>query len=75
MAEVSGYIPQSEPSFYLQAIPSILTKTAVCVDPIIYFGFNSQFWSEMLVLLGLSSDSDRSGTRTVATRRNMWRTR
>jgi hypothetical protein len=42
MAEVCGYAPTTSSSFYILAFPTLLTKTAVCIDPIIYFGFNNQ---------------------------------
>ena len=55
IAETAGYIPETNLSFYILAIPTMLTKSAVCIDPIIYFGLNPQFRSEMLILFGLSS--------------------
>ena len=67
ISETAGYIPNTPLSFYMLAIPTMLTKTAVCIDPIIYFGLNPQFRSEMLPWLGLSASkySIQSGTRTV----------
>jgi hypothetical protein len=53
IAETAGYIPTTSLSFYILAIPTMLTKSAVCIDPIIYFGLNPQFRSEMLTLFGL----------------------
>ena len=47
IAEAAGHIPQSSLSFYILAIPTMLTKTSVCTDPIIYFGLNPQYRSEM----------------------------
>jgi hypothetical protein len=47
IAEAAGHIPQSNFSFYILAIPTMLTKTSVCTDPIIYFGLNPQYRSEM----------------------------
>ena len=60
IAETGGYIPESNFSFYILAIPTMLTKSAVCINPIIYFGLNPQFRSEMLTLLGLSIEGFRS---------------
>ena len=42
MAEVFGYAATTSPSFFLVATAGMLTKISVCVDPIIYFGFNPQ---------------------------------
>ena len=42
IAEAVGFIPSTPNSFYILAIPTILTKTAVCIDPLIYFGLNPQ---------------------------------
>ena len=55
IAETAGYIPETHHSFYILGIPTMLTKSAVCIDPIIYFGLNPQFRSEMLVLLGVTA--------------------
>ena len=54
IAETAGYIPKSNHSFYILAIPTMLTKSAVCTDPIIYFWLNPLFRAEMMVLLGIS---------------------
>merc|ERR1712098_805575 len=35
-----GFIPSSLGSYLLIAIPTILCKTSVCLDPIVYFAFN-----------------------------------
>ena len=77
IAETAGYIPQTTLSFYILAIPTMLTKTAVCIDPIIYFGLNPQFQSEMFLWLGLASPKTRdySGNRIVMTRLIGWRNR
>ena len=66
IAETAGYIPMNNFSFYILAIPTMLTKSAVCIDPIIYFGLNPQFWSEMLVLLG-NSDKKPPGVSLTGT--------
>ena len=42
IAETAGYTPKSTLAFYVLAIPAMLTKTAVCIDPIIYFWLNPQ---------------------------------
>ena len=42
IAETAGYTPSSTHSFYILAIPTMLSKTSVCVDPIIYFWLNPQ---------------------------------
>ena len=42
IAEAAGYTPSSTRSFYVLAIPTMLSKTTVCVDPIIYFWLNPQ---------------------------------
>ena len=42
MAEVFGYAATTSPSFFMVATAGMLTKISVCVDPIIYFGFNPQ---------------------------------
>ena len=42
MAEVFGYAATTSPSFFMMAAAAMLTKISVCVDPIIYFGFNPQ---------------------------------
>ena len=55
IAETAGYIPQTTLSIYILAIPTMLTKSAVCTDPIIYFGLNPQFRAEMLAMLGFTS--------------------
>ena len=54
IAETAGSIPKNKRYFYILAIPTILTKSAVCTDPIIYFWLNPLFRAEMLVLLGIS---------------------
>ena len=66
IAETAGYIPKNNLSFYILAIPTMLTKSAVCIDPIIYFGLNPQFRSEMLVLLG-NSDKKPPGVSLTGT--------
>ena len=55
----------------------MLTKTAVCIDPIIYFGLNPQFRSEMLLWLGLSSskNDEHSCQSTVLASLSDWRRR
>ena len=62
IAETAGYSPETSLSFYIMAIPTMLTKSAVCVDPIIYFGLNPQFQSELFLRLGLSTKMDRQQT-------------
>ena len=47
IVETAGYTPKSTHSFYILAIPTMLSKTSVCVDPIIYFWLNPQFRTEM----------------------------
>jgi len=47
IAEAAGYTPKSDGEYYLYALPTMLTKANVCVDPLIYFGFNPQFQHEM----------------------------
>ena len=47
IAETAGYTPKSTHSFYILAIPTMLSKTSVCVDPIIYFWLNPQFRTEL----------------------------
>ena len=47
IAETAGYIPNSTTSYYVLGIPTMLTKTCVCVDPVIYFWLNPQFQKEM----------------------------
>ena len=42
IAEAAGYTPSSTRSFLVLAIPTMLSKTTVCVDPIIYFWLNPQ---------------------------------
>ena len=38
----TGFKADTTTSHYLLALPTMLTKSAVCVDPIIYFGLNPQ---------------------------------
>jgi hypothetical protein len=47
IAETTGYSPHSSISYYILGIPTMLTKTSVCLDPIIYFWLNPQFKTEM----------------------------
>ena len=47
IAETTGYSPHSSISYYILGIPTMLTKTSVCLDPIIYFWLNPQFKAEM----------------------------
>ena len=42
IAETAGYKPESIISFYILAIPTMLAKMSVCIDPIIYFWLNPQ---------------------------------
>jgi hypothetical protein len=73
IAETAGYIPKSNHSFYILAIPTMLTKSAVCIDPFIYFGLNPQFRAELLVLFGISDRKPRDASLigTVRTKKNM----
>ena len=41
----TGFKADTTTSHYLLALPTMLTKSAVCVDPIIYFGLNPQAFS------------------------------
>ena len=41
----SGFKADTAASYYLLALPTMLTKSSVCVDPILYFGFNPQVFS------------------------------
>ena len=77
IAEAAGYIPRSPIAFYILAMPTMLTKTAVCIDPVIYFGLNPQFRSEMLSWTGLSSSktSVSSSTGAVMCTLRHWRGR
>ena len=52
IAEVAGYKADTELSYYVLAIPAMMTKTSVCTDPIIYFYYNPQ------VTIGSSYDLD-----------------
>ena len=40
-----GFKADTEVSYYLLALPTMLTKSSVCIDPILYFGFNPQVFS------------------------------
>ena len=48
---------QIQVSYALFAIPTILTKTSVCTDPILYFWLNSQFRRALLKTTGLGGDA------------------
>ena len=41
----SGFKADTAASYYLLALPTMLTKSSVCVNPILYFGFNPQVFS------------------------------
>jgi len=70
IAETAGYIPKTSLSFYILAIPTMLTKSAVCIDPIIYFGLNPQFRAEMIFLLGISAKQPHDASLKGIVRRN-----
>ena len=42
ISEIAGYKPESDLAFYLMAVPTLLAKASVCIDPCIYFGMNPQ---------------------------------
>ena len=52
IAEVAGFKADTDFSYYVLAIPAMLTKTSVCTDPIIYFYYNPQvmYYLQQLVL-------------------------
>ena len=54
IAETAGYRPHSTTSYFLLGIPTMLTKTSVCVNPVIYFWLNPQFQKEFLERCGHS---------------------
>ena len=39
---MKGFKADSVASLYLLVLPTMLTKSSVCIDPIIYFGLNPQ---------------------------------
>ena len=51
LMETAGYQPDSPLSYTVLAVPTMLVKSAVCIDPIIYFGLNPQFRGEMVKTL------------------------
>ena len=57
IAETAGYTPKTDKAYYILAIPTMLTKTSVCVDPIIYFWLNPQFSGELYRWCGCGSVS------------------
>ena len=49
--ETFGYEPSDPGSYVLLAVPTMLAKSSVCIDPIIYFGLNPQFKAEITKVL------------------------
>jgi hypothetical protein len=39
---VAGFRPTSRASYYALAVPTMITKSNVFLDPLIYFGMNQQ---------------------------------
>merc|ERR1712039_969690 len=63
--EIAGFKADSVASLYLLVLPTMLTKSSVCIDPIIYFGLNPQFQSELSRWLGRGSTTSRPGGTTT----------
>jgi len=68
IAETAGYTPKSTYSFYILAIPTMLSKTSVCVNPIIYFWLNPQFRGELSQWWGRGAVTPGSTSTTRTTR-------
>ena len=49
--EFAGFRPSSRFSYYTVAIPTMITKSNVFLDPIIYFGMNPQVMMTMMMIL------------------------
>ena len=62
IAETAGYKPKDVFSYYILAVPTLLTKTSVCTDPIIYFWLNTQFRGELMKWSGII---DRESSQSV----------
>ena len=72
LAETAGYSPTNQVTYlespshenidYIQisyvlfAIPTIMTKTSVCTDPILYFWLNTQFRRALVSITGLGRE-------------------
>ncbi|XP_023335087.1 rhodopsin [Eurytemora carolleeae] len=74
ISEAAGYKPYSSLTFAIYALPTMLAKVCVCLDPLIYFGFNPQFqdevrkyWNKQVINLEVSFQGSKETPRAPST--------